>query len=255
MTELLPAGSAAALLQVGARVSGFMLIAPIFSSRAVPMRLRAAFVLVLSVVLVPAAAANTVTPTLAALFAETLVGFTIGFGAAVLIGAAESAGDYLSVQIGLSGAALMDPLSGHQTAVLGQLMRMAALALLLAADAHLFMVDSVAASFHYVPAGATLDIAGGLAALVGTGGVMIGLGFRFAAPVIVAVLTANVSLAVLTRAAPQMNIIGIAFPLQIFLGLFAFGASIPFMGAIFADWTGSYDSLITRLLTALLGGG
>lgn len=243
------------LVHVGARVGGLMLIAPVFSTKTVPMRLRTALLLVLTVLLLPAAGAAPATITVTGLLADTLVGFAIGFGAAVFVGAAESAGDYLSVQIGLSGAALFDPMSGHQTAVLGQLMRLFALALLLAADAHLIMIDAVAASYDWVAVGGPVDTSAGLATLVGTGSVLFTLGFRFAAPVVVAVLMANVALAVLTRAAPQVNIIGVAFPMQIALGLFAFAASIPLMGTLFADWAGNYDSLVGRLLATLAGAG
>jgi flagellar biosynthesis protein FliR len=242
------------LVHVGARVGGLILIAPVFSAKTVPMRLRAVLILLLTVMLLPAAGPAPEAITVVGLLGETLIGFAIGFGAAVFVGAAESAGDYLSVQIGLSGAALFDPMSGHQTAVLGQLMRLFALTMLLAADAHLIMIDAVAASFDWIAVGGAVDTSAGLAALVGTGSMLFTLGFRFAAPVIVTVLMANVALAVLTRAAPQVNILGVAFPLQIALGLFALAASIPLMGTLFADWAGNYDSLVGRLLGALAGG-
>jgi flagellar biosynthesis protein FliR len=243
------------LIHVGARVGGLMLVAPVFSAKTVPMRLRAVLLLLLTVVLLPAAGPAPETITVVGLLGDTLVGFAIGFGAAVFVGAAEAAGDYLSIQIGLSGAALFDPMSGHQTAVLGQLMRLFALVMLLVADAHLIMIDAVAASFTWVEVGGSIDAGAGLAALIGTGSMLFTLGFRFAAPVVVAVLMGNVALAVLTRAAPQVNILGVAFPMQIALGLFALAASIPLMGTLFADWAGSYDSLVGRLLAALAGAG
>jgi flagellar biosynthesis protein FliR len=245
----------AELVYVGARVSGLVLVAPVFSARSVPMRLRAVIIILLTVVLLPAAGTLGAQADVARLLAESLVGFAIGFAAAVFIGAVESAGDYLSMQIGLSGAALFDPMSGQQTAVLGQLMRLFALTMLLVADGHLIMIDALAASFDLVPIGSLIDAGAGLGAMVGLGSMLFTIGFRFAAPVVIAVLLGNVALAVLSRAAPQVNMIGVAFPMQIALGLFALAASLPMSGMLFADWAGSYDAVVGRLLAIFAGRG
>jgi flagellar biosynthetic protein FliR len=173
-----------------------------------------------------------------------LIGLVIGLGAAVLVGAAESAGELLSAQVGLSGAAVMDPLSQQQSTALGQFMHLFALSLLLAANGHLVMLDALAVSLRQLPLGASLHTAEGLAEAVGSGAHLFALGFRFAAPVVAVVLIANVALAVLSRAAPQLNILQLAFPVQILVGLSALVVSVPVVAAWFL-----------RVFSALLGGG
>jgi flagellar biosynthetic protein FliR len=183
-----------------------------------------------------------------------MVGFVIGLGAALLVGAAEAAGELMAIQIGLSGASIMDPVNQHQVPALGQMMQLTALALLLSLDLHLVMLDAVAASTRVLPVGMEMDLAGGAMALVRTGSTLFVLGLRFAAPVVAAVLIANVALAILSRAAPQLNVLSVAFPLQIGIGLFALAAALPFIGTFFTGWATVYDGMVGGVLR-ILGGG
>jgi flagellar biosynthetic protein FliR len=256
--DLLAPGSAQALVLVGARVSGLVLVGPVFSARTIPVNVRTAIVVLLTVLLQPVArAAAGALPILtpASIIGEVLIGFAIGLGAAVLVGAAEAAGEFLAIQIGLSGAAIVNPLDASQGPALGHFFQLFAIAILLAFDAHLVMLDSVAASLARIPIGGALDLRAGLASLVSLGTTLFVLGLRFAAPVVAAVLIANVALAVLSRAAPQLNVLSLAFPVQIGLGLFALAASIPFVAAWFTGWESTYDVILTRTLGAFAAGG
>lgn len=235
-----------------------MLIAPVFSSRVVPMMHRVGILVLLVILLTPVAAAVPAADpqlTIAAFASETLIGFAMGIGAAVFVAAAEAAGDFVAVQMGLSGAASLDPLTQVSVPVLGQFASLFALTLLLAVNGHLVMLDSVAATFEILPVGAPIDVDAGLTTLASLGSILFVLGLRFAAPVIAVVLVANVALAVLGRAAPQLNILTVAFPVQIGVGLMAFAASVPLFATLFAGWSGEYEGLVTRLLSAMRPGG
>lgn len=256
--DLFAPGSAPVLALFGARVGGLVLVAPVFSARTVPVTVRTGILVLLAVLLQPVAmthvgAVPALTP--AALLSETLIGFAIGMGAAIFVGAAEAAGELLAIQIGLSGAAIVDPLSQTQGPALGQFLNLYAIALLLALNAHLVMLDSLAASLRHVPVGSAIDLRAGAASLVSLGSTLFALGLRFAAPVVALVLIVNVALAVLSRAAPQLNILSLAFPVQIGLGLFAFAASLPVIALWFQGWDAAYDGVLTRLFESFLPAG
>jgi flagellar biosynthesis protein FliR len=256
--DLLAPGSPAALVLLGCRLSGMLLIAPMFTSRLVPASVRTSVLVVLAWLLHPVALASAQGPIAlspAAALAEALIGLAIGLGAAMLVGAAEAAGELLAVQMGLSGAASLDPLTQVSVPVLGQFTSLFAVTLMLSVDGHLVMIDSVAESLRYLPVGGEVNIRAGVASMVATGSTLFVLGIRFAAPVLAAVLLANVALAVLTRAAPQLNVLSIAFPLQIGLGLFALAACIPAIGAFYLGWTPVYDEMLRHMLGAFAGGG
>lgn len=253
--DLFAPGTGSVLALLGARVSGLLLVAPVFSARNVPAMVKAGLVVLLTVLMTPMATAAlegatpVVTP--ATVLTEALVGFAIGLGAALLVGAAEAAGELMAIQIGLSGAAILDPISQTNVPALGQLMKLVALAMMFALDLHLVMLDAVAASARVLPVGAPIDTAAGLAEMVGAGSTLFVLGLRFAAPVVAAVLLANVALAVLSKAAPQLNVLQVAFPIQIAVGLAAFAASLPLIATFFTGWVASYDGIVGRVFDAL----
>jgi flagellar biosynthetic protein FliR len=186
---------------------------------------------------------------------ELLVGFGIGLGAALLVGAAESAGDLIAIQIGLSGAALLDPLTKQQSPVLSNFLSLFAITILLALNVHLGMIEALAASLRAVPVGSAMNLHAGLASLLSLAGTLFLVGLRFAAPVIGTVMVGNAALAVLSRATPQLNILSVAFPLQIGLGLFALGVALPFIASTLGNWPGQYDQQLTSFFTAVAPAG
>ncbi|MEX0912887.1 MAG: flagellar biosynthetic protein FliR, partial [Gemmatimonadota bacterium] len=155
----------------------------------------------------------------------------------------------------LSGAAALDPLTNHSVPVLGTFASLFSVTLLLSLDAHVVMLDAVGESLALLPVGMPLELSAGLATMVGWGSTIFLLGVRFAAPVIATVLLANVALAVMGRAAPQLNVLAVAFPIQIGIGLLVFAASIPLIGAFFTGWTTVYDAMLGEALGAFAPAG
>jgi flagellar biosynthetic protein FliR len=256
--DLLAPGTAAVTILSACRIGGLILVAPMFSSKMVPMPVRTALLVVLTVVMQPAVqqralAGTELTP--ARFLTETLIGFALGMGAALLVAAAELGADLMSQAIGLSGAAVMDPIGGHQTSVIGQAFALLAATLLLASNGHLVMLDAVAASFDRVPVGAALNVANGLRTLVHHGGIMFALGLQIAAPVIAAALVTNVGLGILSRAVPQLNLMNMAFPVQIAVGLVSLAAALPFLGVVASGWGEQVRTMGNEVISALLRTG
>jgi flagellar biosynthesis protein FliR len=256
MFDLLAPGSAQTLVLLAARMGGLVLVAPVFATKTLPVTVKTAIILLLTVLLVPfALTQNTAVPAITpeTFIGDSLVGFALGLGAALLVGAASLAGDIMGTQIGLSGAAILDPTNNTSENVLGVFGNLFALTMLLAVNAHLVMIDAVARSLHAIPLGSGLHAAG-LLAMVKSASLLFGLGLQFAAPVVAAILIANTALALLSRAAPQLNLLSVAFPIQIGVGLVALSASIPFVGAFYHGWAGVYTNTVDQMFSALTRG-
>jgi flagellar biosynthetic protein FliR len=256
--DLFAPGAAVTAVLVSLRLTGLVLIAPVFSAQTVPVMVRTTLIVLLTILIQPVAFANLhgapeLTPATA--IGELVVGFAIGLGAALLVGAAEGAGDLLATQIGLSGASVLDPLNNASTPVLSSFLSLFTVTVLLALNVHLGMLEALATSLRAIPVGSALDLPSGLSALLSLGSSLFVVGLRFAAPVVATVMIGNVALAVLSRAAPQLNILSVAFPLQIGLGLFALGIAVPFIAGALADWPTHYDHQLTTVFTALLPHG
>lgn len=255
--DLLAPFAPTTLVLLAARVGGLVMIAPLFSAQTIPMRLRTALVVLLTWLMHPLALnwarAPMLTPT--QFLTETLVGFAVGLGVALLVGAAEAAGDLLSVNTGLSGAASLDPLTNQNIAVLGKFSSLFALTLMLSMNAHTEMLRALAGTLELVPVGSAIDVRAGLGAMIALASNLFLLGLRFAAPVIAIALLANVALAVLSRVAPQVNILAVSFPLQIGVGLMTLGAALPLIATYFVGWQPAYEGMLGQVLNAMVGGG
>ncbi len=234
-------GVAAACVLTALRVGGLLLIAPAWSAKTVPMRLRSALLVLFAVLLLPAAQANADLTTLritpATFLAETAIGFLIGLAGALVIAAAELAGELATTTIGLSGAAIFDPINNTQGSLLQQFLQLTAMIVILISGGHIVMLQAVAQSFVAMPLGAPIAIGASSHELVLAAQSIFVTGVQFASPVIAAVLLLNLALAVLGRAAPQLNIMGVAFPLQIGVGLITFAASLALIVHALSDWT------------------
>ncbi|HET9454521.1 MAG TPA: flagellar biosynthetic protein FliR [Gemmatimonadaceae bacterium] len=258
--DLFAPGAGNALALLGMRVTGLLLVAPAFSARNVPMPLRAGMTILFTALLAPVAyeaagaRGTSLELTVGAFLGEALIGFTIGLGAAILVGAAGFAGEIAGTQAGLSGAAIFDPLGGHDSTALQQFFGLFATVILFAVNGHLVMLDALATSVQRLPLGSALHTAAGLHALALRGGTLFALGLQFAAPAIAAIVLANTALAVLGRAAPQLNVLSVAFPLQIGIGLLTLGLAIPFLGMVVGDWWLSFGGRTGELLGILARG-
>ncbi len=255
--DLLTSAGAASFILLAARIGGLLLIAPVFTSKSVPMKLRTAILVLFSVVLVPVARAHAhslpiLTPL--TLFSETLVGFGLGLGTALVLGAASASGDLMSVQMGLAGASVLDPMTNIQVPVLGQFMTAFVTLLLFSSGGHLVMINSLGTSLDVIPIGTVPDLSAGMLAMSKMGGQLISLGVMFSAPVMAATMLTNVSLAILTRAAPQLQIITVAFPLQIVAGLFTLAAALSLTAVWFTGWTSYHDEMLNRYIGPMLSG-
>ncbi len=247
-------GAADALVLLGLRVGGMMLVAPAFTAAGMPKTLRAGLLILLTLLVAPAAVATAggaarLTPASAA--TETVIGLAMGLGVAMIAGAAEMAGEVLAIQIGLNGSALIDPMEGTSINALGVFMRLFAVTLLLSFNLHTVVLGALADSTESVRVGSALDASHGALAVVEMGAVLFALGVKMAAPVMGVVLVANVALAVAGRAAPQLNLLTLAFPIQIMLGLAALAASLPLIGRWLAGWDGVYGGLLLNASRAL----
>jgi flagellar biosynthetic protein FliR len=119
------------------------------------------------------------------------------------------------------------------------------------------MIEALHRSLEIAPIGSPMALAEGVQAFVLLGANLFLLGLRFAAPVIAAMMIGNAALGVMARTVPQLNVLMVAFPLQIAIGLFTLGASLPLLARFFAAFHGQYEAVVGPTLQALApaGGG
>ena len=206
-----------------ARILGFLGAAPVFGNNAVPRRIKLMVGLAVTLGLMPVVpsvpqAALDSWAGLLLIVQQTLIGIAMGLVLRVVFATLDLMGEIISLQMGLSFATFFDPLAGGQTAVVGEFLTLLATLVLLSLNGHLLMLDALARSFEWLPVTATLPHKGGWMVLVRFGASIFASGLLMALPVVTALLITNIALGVLTRAAPQLNLFAIGFPITLTVG-------------------------------------
>lgn len=208
------------------RIASMLMVMPVIGTQLVPARVRLYLALAICVVLVPnlppMPRVDSVSLQSMLLIAEqVLIGVMFGFVLQLYFHLFTVAGQIIAVQMGLGFASMVDPSNGVSVPVLAQFLLMLVTLLFLAMNGHLVVFEVLAESF------VTLPVGGGLLVehyweLAGKLSWVIAAGLLLALPVIVALLIINLAFGVMTRAAPQLNIFSIGFPLTLVLGLVIF---------------------------------
>ncbi len=214
------------------RISALFLVAPVFSGASLPVRVRVILGLAVAALLVPSMQAPPAVdiisaPGLLLAAREVLIGVMMGLVVQLAFAAVVVAGETLAMSMGLGFAMSVDPQNGVQVPVVSQLNTILAVLLFLAIDGHLLLISALADSFNLLPIAATaLDPARALAVFV-MGSQVFATAVLLALPAVTAVLMTNVAFGVITRAAPQLNIFAVGFPVTILVGLVFMMLSLP----------------------------
>ncbi|MCW3009323.1 MAG: flagellar biosynthetic protein FliR [Solirubrobacterales bacterium] len=222
------------------RLTPLFIMAPLFSSKLVPARVRGIIAVALAVGLSPVVVGTATIPTAPAelgalIFKELLIGFGFTFVIAALFAAVTVAGTFLDTLIGFSYGSLIDPINGTQTTVLSQFYSMLAILIFIAIGGDAWVIEGMARTYDVVGILQMPDlngiIAGADAAFVN----IFAAAVEIAGPVMLALILSDVAFGMVSRLAPQLNVFVIGFPVKIIVGLALIGVSLPFFGTWLAD--------------------
>lgn len=230
------------------RIAALLMTMPIIGTQLVPVRVRLYLSLGICLVLMPTLPPMPVVDSISLqsfvlIAQEILIGVMLGFVLQLFFHAFVMAGQLVATQMGLGFASMVDPANGISVAVIGQFFLMLVTLLFLAMNGHLVVFEVLAESFVTLPVGSGLlvehywEVAGKL-------GWVLGAGLMLVLPAVTALLVVNIAFGVMTRAAPQLNIFSIGFPLTLVLGLV-----IVWIGM--ADILAQYQVLATEALQLL----
>ena len=219
-------------LLVLVRSAGIFTMTPIFGASQAPAQVRVAIAVGIALVFVPLCPSDAVRASgvlqMALLVAkEAFVGVVIGFVVTLVFAVFQIAGDFIDMQAGFSFATMVDPVNGSQTAVAARFHQILVGLLFFATNAHHVVISGLADSFRLVPVGSmSLNplVANGVLDIFAT---LFTVALRIASPVVAAVFLADVALAIICRAVPQMNVIIAGMPLKLGVGMVGMLIAIP----------------------------
>lgn len=221
----------AALIFPLVRILGVVSSAPLFGNRGISVRVRVAIGLGIAIAVLPALPPMPdVAPGSGLGIAIMVQQFLIGIGLAIVMrivfATVDVAGELVGLQMGLSFASFFDPDTGGRTAAVAEFMGLVTTLLFLALNGHLLLVDVMVRSFEWLPVSATPLHGDGWMVAVRFGALLFAAGLLLALPIVTALLVANVAMGVLTRAAPQLNLFAIGFPITLGTGFLVLTLSL-----------------------------
>lgn len=206
------------------RIASVMMTMPVIGTQLVPARIR----LFLAVAVTFLVAPHIPTPpaldplslnTWAIVAEQILIGATMGFVLQLLFQVHVLAGQIIAMQMGLGFASMNDPTMGISVAVVAQVFTMLTTLLFLAVNGHLVVIEVLVESFTTLPLGEFFLVSDFQAVVLRFSWVM-AAALLIGLPAITALLIVNLSFGVMMRAAPQLNIFSIGFPLTLVFGIF-----------------------------------
>jgi flagellar biosynthetic protein FliR len=232
------------------RISAFFLILPVFGWRSIPVRVKVAITVLLTIffsmiIPVPVNVGETSPIEAVLLLAnEATYGLALGLIVTCIFATVKFSGRIIERQMGLAMAQILDPLTGERAQPLGSLLEMIFILLFLSANGHHLFLMIISRSYESFPAGSIPTIPVLAEGVISAGSTMLLHGLKLAAPTLAAFIILMVVLAVLARMVPEMNILFISLPLRVGLGLL--------MVAIFMPFISSFVSEFTKLMGKLL---
>lgn len=220
------------------RIGGFVVAAPFFGGRTIPLPIRLVFSSALAVAVMDLAPMPD--PTLLAsvnivphIITELAIGVSAGLVMSLVFASAAIAGDRIASTAGLGFAMQMDPQAGGQTPVVSQIFGLFLIMIFLVTDGHLVAIRILLESYVDVPPLSAPPLYQIIEAGFSAAVEMFVLAVQLMLPAIIVLLVVNMLIGVLTRSAPQLNIFSFGFPLTLLITIVIFYLTAPIMAVAF----------------------
>jgi flagellar biosynthetic protein FliR len=224
------------------RISAFFLVAPVFSWKTIPARVKVSMVMLLTVFF------SLITPfninpkqvsmleAILLLSNEALYGLAMGLITVIVFSAVRLFGVITERQMGLMLSSVLDPSTGQRGQPMGMFMEMIFILLFLSVNGHHLLLLIISRSYEAFPSGQIPTIPHLVEGVAQAGSAMLIAGLRLAAPILAAFLVLLVILGVFARIMPDMNILFISMPLRVGLGLLMAGMFLPFINGFISEF-------------------
>lgn len=220
------------------RISALFVAAPFFGATTVTVRVRLVLAGLISMLILPSIPHVQGFELMSgegalALVQQLFLGLAMGFILQMVFTGLIVAGQVMAMTMGLGFATSFDPQNGVQVPVISQFYVILGTLIFLALDLHLHLLSYLFQSFTILPVTGTEMSADGFMLVVGWASHMFSGALLFALPVLAAILLINVAFGVMTRAAPQLNIFAVGFPITIAGGFIFMILTLPNLLPVF----------------------
>lgn len=236
------------------RISIVLFLLPFFGGNSLPKPAKAALCIILALVLFPT---HQFSPEYfpshpiniaIMLLGELVLGLTMGLMVQFIFAAIQTGGQLIGFQMGFAMVNVVDPMTGSQEAVTAHFLYMVSLLTFLTLNGHLYLLEAVSHSFDVIPPGGLFISAQLVNSVLDFSKQLFVLAVRIAAPVMAALFLIDLALALVGRAAPQMNVLIVGFPLKISVGFFFLAMIFTLISLYMQDFITDMSAMYHNLL-------
>ncbi|MEF2231317.1 MAG: flagellar biosynthetic protein FliR [Pseudodesulfovibrio sp.] len=238
------------------RVSVVLFLMPFFGSTSIPNLIKGALSLVVAMAVWPQLSfPGALMPAhplglIIMILGELILGLILALIVQFLFGAIQFGGQIIGFQMGFAMVNVVDPITGVSNAATGHFLYMCTMLTFLVLNGHLQLLKAMAMSFEYIPPGSVLVTPKLATHIFEYSTMMFTLAIRIAAPVMAALFLVDLALALISRAAPQMHVLVLGFPVKISVGFFFLGVLFTIMSLYVTDFIRELGPIYTTILRA-----
>ncbi|MBW2107906.1 MAG: flagellar biosynthetic protein FliR [Deltaproteobacteria bacterium] len=242
------------LILIFVRVGVVLFMFPFFGGIMVPRTVKAGLTLMITIVLFPvvrpdpALFPDSVLGLANLVLSELVLGMVVGLVARFFFAAVQLAGQLVGFQMGFAIANVFDPESGTQGTMLAQLGYWIAILFFLLLNGHHIVLRVISESFSVLQVGYLGVGSGMLKKMIQVSGDMFMMAVKIGAPAIAALLFTSAAFGIVAKVVPQMNVLIVAFPLKIMVGLFFFGLSLELLLYFMRQFLGGFPDMLGLMM-------
>ena len=248
------AGEYKVFILILVRVSIFLFMFPVFSSPVVPAIAKIGLALLITFILYPVAGVrpeqfpNSSVGFGALVVGEFIVGMVLAYSVEIFFSAVQLAGQIVGFQMGFSMINVIDPQSGTDLSIISQIAYLVVILIFIILNGHHTIIQALVESFRIINMGELTLHEKMHWKLIGMVTGLFALGIKMAAPAMAALFFTNAAFGICAKFVPQMNIMIVAFPVQIAVGLFTFGLTLQVVLIMTRNYMGNFKTTLALLM-------
>ena len=248
------------ILIASLRVGAFLIAAPFFGSKMVPLQIRIVFSFCLGFWILDVASFPDRSVLLSAklipiIFQEIIIGVSAGLVVTIAFSSVSLAGEKIAATSGLAFASQVDPTGGGQSPVISSFLTLFMIVIFFSINGHLVIFSLIYDSYQMIPIGKFEDYSRLPSFGLASAELMLKTGALLMLPIVSILFLVNVSIGFITKSAPQLNLFSFGFPMTILGAFFVLYFSVDALAFGFQDLATAILKLVGNLLMGQPNGG
>ena len=245
-----------ALFFIFLRVTSFFIITNIFFPSGTPNTLKAMFSLIFSFALLGGIDYSSIEGITSNYYLilymifEVTNGLILGLISNIAFEILLMAGSLIDVHIGLSMLSTMDPNSKASTTITGNLLHYVALVIFFIVDGHHMLIKALIESFITLPMGKGL-MYGDMMTIIEIVANYFLIGLKIAIPIVLIIILTDISMGLISRAVPQINVMILGMPVKMLVGIVAIVISLPIILKLFISSISYLPDIFRKIITTV----